>query len=252
MWKEEEYRSWWISRGRGKQIRGQNWGVNWAVASHSIPLPDALKWNLQVMLVAIIKTVLLWRCLQSVLSPASDCFKVTEGRRAREMLQGTEKCRSSEKNCVITYQIHAGNTGMNLFWRVIKLAFCRIYTHVTLVTPAIINLFTAEQSYDFKFCCSFLFHILSFVHLVPCVSSSLSAVVCLCISFLCLCYSNILFNLVTTFCASFTSRLYLLAICVISHPDLLGFPWIWVPTSFICFYNFSGFVKNHSNHLSFE
>lgn len=204
------------------------------------------------MLVAIIKTVLLWRCLQSVLSPASDCFKVTEGRRARETLQGTEKCRSSEKNSVITYQIHTGNTGMNLFWRVIKLAFCRIYTHVTLVTRAIINLFTAEQSYDFKFCCSFLFHILSFVHLVPCVSSSLSAVVCSCISFLCLCYSNILFNLVTTFCASFTSRLCLLAICVISHPDLLGFPWIWIPTSFICFYNFSGFVKNHSNHLSFE
>lgn len=142
--------------------------------------------------------------------------------------------------------------GMNLFWRVIKLPFCRIYTHVTLITWATINLFTAEQSYGFKFCCSFLFHILSFVHLVSCVSSSLSAVVCLCISFLCLCYCNILFNLVTTFCASFTSRLCLLAIWVISHPDLLRYPWIWFPTLFICFYNLSDFVKNHSNCLSFK
>lgn len=47
-------------------------------------LPDALKWNLQVTPVAIIKTVLLWRCVQSVLSPASDCFKVAEGKRESE------------------------------------------------------------------------------------------------------------------------------------------------------------------------
>lgn len=38
------------------------------MASHCIPLPDVLKWNLQVTLVAIIKTVLLWRCEQPVLS----------------------------------------------------------------------------------------------------------------------------------------------------------------------------------------
>lgn len=73
---------------RGKQIRGQNWEVNWAVASHPIPLPDTLQSNLQVTLVAIIKTGLLWQCVQLVLSPASDSFEVTErnktGRRERD------------------------------------------------------------------------------------------------------------------------------------------------------------------------
>lgn len=73
---------------RGKQIRGQNWEVNWAVASHPILLPDTLQSNLQVTLVAIIKTGLLWQCVQLVLSPASDSFKVTgrnkTGRRERD------------------------------------------------------------------------------------------------------------------------------------------------------------------------
>lgn len=54
------------------------------MASHPIPLPDTLQSNLQVTLVVIIKTVLLWQCVQLVLSPASDSFKVTERKKKEE------------------------------------------------------------------------------------------------------------------------------------------------------------------------
>lgn len=67
------------------------------MASHPILLPDALKWNLQVTLVAIIKTVLLWRCVQSVLSPDSDRFKVAEGKRDSREEKWRE--RGSLKKC---------------------------------------------------------------------------------------------------------------------------------------------------------
>lgn len=66
------------------------------MASHPIPLPDALKSNLQVTLVAIIKTALLWQCVQLVLSPASDCFKVTEGKTERE--KERERCYEARRN----------------------------------------------------------------------------------------------------------------------------------------------------------
>lgn len=51
------------------------------MASHPVPLPDTLQSNLQVTLVAIIKTVLLWQCVQLVLSPAPDSFQVTERKK---------------------------------------------------------------------------------------------------------------------------------------------------------------------------
>lgn len=51
------------------------------MASHPILLPDTLESNLQVTLVAIIKTALLWRYVLWVLSPALDCFKVMEGKK---------------------------------------------------------------------------------------------------------------------------------------------------------------------------
>lgn len=66
------------------------------MASHPIPLPDALKSNLQVTLVAIIKTVLLWRCVQSVLLPAADCFKVTEGKSEREKQRDALRARARD------------------------------------------------------------------------------------------------------------------------------------------------------------
>ena len=67
------------------------------MASHPIPLPDALKSNLQVTLVAIIKIVLLWRCVQSVLSPASDCFEVAEGKKERAGERERERERDARR-----------------------------------------------------------------------------------------------------------------------------------------------------------
>lgn len=68
------------------------------MASHPIPLPDALQSNLQVTLVAIIKAALPWRRAQSALSPASDCFKVTEGK-GREREKQREKERERRDRC---------------------------------------------------------------------------------------------------------------------------------------------------------
>lgn len=68
------------------------------MASHPIPLPDTLQSNLQVTLVAIIKTVLLWQCVQLVLSPASDSFKVTEKEKKSE--EECEMMRRKEEDTV--------------------------------------------------------------------------------------------------------------------------------------------------------